>query len=337
MQKFYSRMLGERDYSLFEAVHVGLGLPLMYSPLPVVSLSTLGGRAWKSGKHLEACGPDDAVEWKSRLDRFDERLQLVRKGHRGQSAAGVAARAAAEVSVRDVSLYEFYDKWKVDRGRVLAVKKAVALMVTPSYSADCASVVDKRHEGFARMCVVAFWRHMATARRYAMIEAAGLQADVRRWGGSVFEDPAVHAGAGASELDRFLGYRDLVMAFEGRRTCEVTWCLVDGVRRAKMDSKCCVKYGWPYALMEMLVDPLLSTWVPGWIVEQYRRWNEGFEGFVREVLAEDGAQVLSNRLVLRGVMVKLRQAAKKRARREERQGVEDGAGRFGRWVGEFRG
>ena len=42
LQKFYSRMLGERDYSLFEAVHVGLGLPLMHSLMPVVSLNTLG-------------------------------------------------------------------------------------------------------------------------------------------------------------------------------------------------------------------------------------------------------------------------------------------------------
>ena len=38
LQKFYSRMLGERDYSLFEAVHIGLGLPLMYNAMPVVSL-----------------------------------------------------------------------------------------------------------------------------------------------------------------------------------------------------------------------------------------------------------------------------------------------------------
>ena len=47
MQKFYSRMLGERDYSLFEAVHVGLGLPLVHSLWPVVTLSTAGGRAMK--------------------------------------------------------------------------------------------------------------------------------------------------------------------------------------------------------------------------------------------------------------------------------------------------
>ena len=147
---------------------------------------------------------------------------------------------------------------------------------------------------------------------------------MRRWGGSVFEESSTHAGAQPSEMDRFLGIRDLVMAFDGRRTREVTWCTVDGVRRAKMDSRCNVKYGWRYALMEMLVDPVLAKWVPGWIKEQYRRWNEGFDRFVAEALDEDEAQVWSNRQVLRRVMQKLRQAGRKRARQaEEENGNED--------------
>jgi len=325
LQKFYSRMLGERDYSLFEAVHIGLGLPLMYSLMPVVSLNTLGGRAMKTEKQLEGCKPDDPVEWKSKLDQFDDRLQLVRRSHKGQSATAVAARTAAEAEVRDVSLYEFYDKHKVERGRLLTPQKSVALMVSPGFSADAASVVDSRHEGYARMCVVAFWRLMPTERRYRMIEAVGLDADVRRWGGSVFDEPSVHAGAALSEMDRYLGIRDLVMAFDGRRTREVTWCTVDGVRRAKMDSTCNVKYGWRYALLEMLVDPVLAKWVPCWIKEQYRRWNDGFDGCVAEALAEDETQAWSNRQVLRRVMQKLRRAARKRARRVEGESGNDDA------------
>ena len=83
LQKFYSRMLGERDYSLFEAVHVGLGLPLVHSLLPVVSLNTSGGRAVKTAQQLAQCGPDDAVEWSSKIDHFDNRLQLVRRAQSG--------------------------------------------------------------------------------------------------------------------------------------------------------------------------------------------------------------------------------------------------------------
>ena len=40
MQKFFERSLGDRDYHLFEAVHLGLGLPLISSPVPVLSLNT---------------------------------------------------------------------------------------------------------------------------------------------------------------------------------------------------------------------------------------------------------------------------------------------------------
>ena len=122
-----------------------------------------------------------------------------------------------------MSLYEFYEKYKINRGRVTTPEKSVALMVTPGYSADASSVMDSRHEAYARMCVVAFWRMMSTERRYRTIEAAGLDADMRRWGGSVFEESSTHAGAQPSEMDRFLGIRDLVMAFDGRRTREVTW------------------------------------------------------------------------------------------------------------------
>ena len=42
LQKFYSKAIGGRDYGVFEAVHVGLGLPLVFSLLPVETLNTTG-------------------------------------------------------------------------------------------------------------------------------------------------------------------------------------------------------------------------------------------------------------------------------------------------------
>ncbi len=47
LQKFCANSLGERDYTIFEAVHVGLGLPLVLSMLPVFSVNTLGTRRLK--------------------------------------------------------------------------------------------------------------------------------------------------------------------------------------------------------------------------------------------------------------------------------------------------
>merc|ERR1739836_155948 len=37
--------------------------------------------------------------------------------------------------------------------------------------------------------------------------------------------------------------------------------------------------------MHMLVDPVLCAWVPGWVVEQYERWNPDFRGAVRYALS----------------------------------------------------
>ena len=83
LQKFYSKSIGGRDYGVFEAVHVGLGLPLVFSLLPVESLNTTGARAYKSGKALETAQERGlALTWDSKVDKFDKRLALVRQAWR---------------------------------------------------------------------------------------------------------------------------------------------------------------------------------------------------------------------------------------------------------------
>ena len=71
-----------------------------------------------------------------------------------------------------MSLYEFWWKYSVWKGRLKRATRGVCLMVTPCYSADCANVRHVSHENYARGCVVAFWRHMATSERHEMIEEA---------------------------------------------------------------------------------------------------------------------------------------------------------------------
>ena len=44
--------------------------------------------------------------------------------------------------------------------------------------------------------------------------------------------------------------------------------------------------GWALALMEMLVDPMLASWVPFWVREQYERWNPYFRPCLRSALRE---------------------------------------------------
>ena len=179
IQKFFALQLGERDYHLYEAVPLGLQLPQVLPLMPVVSLNTAGTRAMKSYAVLQDKEDDELVHYDSKIDKFNMRLSLVRK----QREDGDLSIAEAEV--RDVSLYEFYWKFFVRRGKVRRSTRSVCIMVTPAYGADCANVQHAHHEGYARANVIAHWRHMATTRRHAAIEAqTGVRAVPRPcWGG----------------------------------------------------------------------------------------------------------------------------------------------------------
>jgi len=56
IQKFFARSLGERDYHAYEAVQLGLQLPMVISLMPVVSLNTSGARPLKPRSSVEGRG-----------------------------------------------------------------------------------------------------------------------------------------------------------------------------------------------------------------------------------------------------------------------------------------
>ena len=107
IQKFFARTLGERDFHAYEAVHLGLQLPQVIPLMPAVSLNTAGTRPLKAAQEMRLKGDDETVHHDSRVDRFNKRLQLVRK-QRGDGHLKVS-----EVEVRDLSLYEFWSKHTV--------------------------------------------------------------------------------------------------------------------------------------------------------------------------------------------------------------------------------
>jgi hypothetical protein len=214
-------------------------------------------------------GDDEPVHYDSRVDKFNKRLQLVRQ----QLVDGI--QDVTEAEVQNVSLYEFWWKYTVFRGRVKRATRPVCLMVTPCYSADCANVEHSCHESYARAIVLAHWRHMATLWRHRRISEAKVEVVPAVCnGGTPFVDP--HADALAPESQRYLGTRDLYMKFEG-----------------KLDSHG-NNVGWTLALMEMLTDPMLKQWVPGWAVEQYERANP----FFREALSVVIEQVVASNVAL---------------------------------------
>ena len=267
IQKFFARTMGERDFHAFEAVQLGLQLPLVMPLMPVVSLNTSGSRPLKSYSVLQGGGPDEPVHYDSRVDKFNKRLQFVRRQFKGEELTNW------EEEVRDVSLYEFYWKYCFYRGKLKRSATDVCLMVTPAYSADCANVQHAAHEGYARVCVLAYWRHMETAARHAAIEQI-TQHDSKQppcvyWGATKFTAPLAHAGF--EEADAHLGTRELYLKFD----CE---------------------NGWGFALMEMLVDPMLVCWVPVWVREQYERANPYFRAVLKRL---ETCRVPNNRALLR--------------------------------------
>ena len=167
LQKFYSRTLGERSYGIFEAVHLGLQLPMVIPMMPVVSLNTFGTRRLKTSRELAFSSDDAPVSWDSKVDKFDKRLGLVRQQF---AKHDLAVRQRWEREVRDVSLYEFFWKYNLSRGRLYVSKSPAAIMVTPAVSGNSAAADHPHHAFYARMCVVAFWRTMPTSRRYALME-----------------------------------------------------------------------------------------------------------------------------------------------------------------------
>jgi len=284
LQKFYSRTLGDRDYTIFEAMFLGLRLPLMFSLLPVVSLNTTGTRALKSSAVMSKAGPDDEIAYSSKIDRFDERLGLLRKQYPRPEQD--ALRQYWEHLVRDTSLYEFCWKYSTRSSKIAKMTQDVCLMVTPALCASSACVSHDRHEIFARTCVIAYWRCISSQGRLDLWHKMRIK-DPRLFGGTVLQAPAPLAGSRPSDLDRFVGIRDLVAAFDGPKSCANL--LVESPpdsRRFKLKRRnfSAKPYGWAYALMEMLVDPVLYEWIPQYVVEQYRRWNPYFVESLRRAL-----------------------------------------------------
>ena len=259
LQKVFARTLGERDFGIFEAVHLGLRLPLVFPLMDVVTLNTMGVRALRPLRELRGAPGDAPLTYDSKVDTFDGRQRLLARGRRRD---GVTVVDADEL--RYMSMFEFYWKFDVRRGQVARAKQQRCIMVTPGFGSNCAYVRDKLHGDYARVAVIAYWRLMPKAERHRQLRnywglgtsmdlSPGLCQDPLTWSDQDFPTP----------LGRFLGVQDLVRAFDGRR---------DAKGR---------DYGWSRAFMDILMDPLLLAFVPGWVREQYERWNPDFRSSIR--------------------------------------------------------
>ena len=82
LQKVFSKTLGDRDYVIFEAVLVGLRLPLVFSLKECVSLNAVGARVLRPKKVICQGDDDASVTWDSKIDIFDDRYRRVTEKQR---------------------------------------------------------------------------------------------------------------------------------------------------------------------------------------------------------------------------------------------------------------
>ena len=100
IMKFYSRILGDRDYSLFEVLHFGLRLPGTLSSFgDVVSASVSNWASVKRGRALEAAASQERATNRSALETFAARGSLRR------------APAVREADLEDMSFYCSVTQW----------------------------------------------------------------------------------------------------------------------------------------------------------------------------------------------------------------------------------
>ena len=118
-----------------------------------ISFNTSGARPFKSESVVREQGLVEAVQWDSRVDNFNKRLELVRKCYTGKPEE----LAAWEREIREVSLYECYWRYNIYRGSVKRSARSVALILTPSFSADSACVKHANHD--SRGCLVASYEY----------------------------------------------------------------------------------------------------------------------------------------------------------------------------------
>ena len=79
IMKFYSKLIGNRDYSLFEVAHFGLRLPGVLSSFgPVESITVSNWSSLKRGKALQCTKADERVTHLNKLELFDNRQYLKR-------------------------------------------------------------------------------------------------------------------------------------------------------------------------------------------------------------------------------------------------------------------
>jgi hypothetical protein len=150
IMKFYSKVLGGRDYSLLEAVHFGLRLPATISSFGEVrSVSISDWSVVKSAEALKYAKRDERATFKNKREIFDQRRHLARPN------------TVSEDDLKNLSMYAFWRLFDVVKGKLVRKQRSNSwhflVLVGPSMQSTCKSARSMKNIASAlslRTCLV---------------------------------------------------------------------------------------------------------------------------------------------------------------------------------------
>ena len=143
--KFYSKILGDRDYSLFEVAHFGLRLPHTLSSFgETVSANVSNWCTLKSGFHVRTSGRHERITNCSKLELFNFRDFL-------QHSPGFT-----ESNLRGLSFYAFWRLFDVRNGRIFKRHREAIVAVTGNGLPTRANAKNPQHAQYARLTLYAY-------------------------------------------------------------------------------------------------------------------------------------------------------------------------------------
>ena len=143
--KFYSRILGDRDYSLFEVMHFGLRLPGVLSSFGDVQKASVSN--WgtlKSAKEIANLNEGDDVTNSSALQKFNRRSQLE------------LPRTIQSSDLENIPFYAFSRIYDVYRGRLIQKRTEKFVALTGNGWPAQAKRSHKLHEAYAKKTLYAY-------------------------------------------------------------------------------------------------------------------------------------------------------------------------------------
>ena len=160
--KFYNRILGDRDYTLFETIHFGLRLPGVLSSYGDVSnVSVSNWSVIKSQQHLKYSSPSDRATYLNKIDLFNLRGSLNKPNH------------IQENDLCDISFYAFWRMYDVNNKTISRRRSEKFVALTGNGLPTHAKIDNENHTDYCKRTL------------YAYMPCKGLQ-------GTAYIDEVVH-------------------------------------------------------------------------------------------------------------------------------------------------